>query len=84
MTNAKPSFLRKAKGYQKHGAIAVIFVFVAMVCFSAYRGRFYEREWYLLRRICPVILSLPLARLMKDRFFVIEGRNPQRELGRIE
>ena len=47
MTNAKPSFLRKAKGYKKHGAIAVLFVFVEMVCLSAYRGRFYEREGYL-------------------------------------
>ena len=71
MTNAKPSFLRKARGYRKHGAIAVLFVFVEMVCLSAYRGGFYGREWYLLRRICLVILILPLARLMKDWFFVI-------------
>ena len=47
MTNAKPSFLRKAKGYKKHGAIAVLFVFVEMICLSAYRGRFYGREWHL-------------------------------------
>ena len=50
-------FLGKAKGYKKHGAIAVLFVFVEMVCLSAYRGRFYGREWYL-RQICLVILSL--------------------------
>ena len=37
-------FLGKAKGYKKHGAIAVLFVFVEMVCLSAYRGRFYGRE----------------------------------------
>ena len=37
-------FLGKAKGYKKHGAIAVLFVFVEMVCLSAYKGRFYERE----------------------------------------
>ena len=47
MTNAKPSFLRKAKGYKKHGAIAVLFVFVEIICLSAYRGRFYGREWHL-------------------------------------
>ena len=40
-------FLGKAKGYKKHGAIAVLFVFVEMVGLSAYRGRFYGREWYL-------------------------------------
>ena len=40
-------FLEKAKGYKKHGAIAVLFVFVEMVCLSAYRGRFYGREWGL-------------------------------------
>ena len=53
MTNAKPSFLRKAKGYKKHGAIAVLFVFVEMICLSAYRGRFNGREWYLH----PVLLT---------------------------
>ena len=40
-------FLGKAKGYRKHGAIAVLFVFVEIVCLSAYRGIFYGGEWYL-------------------------------------
>ena len=40
-------FLEKAKEYKKHGAIAVLFVFVEMVYLSAYRGRFYGREWHL-------------------------------------
>ena len=48
----------------------MLFVFVEMICLSAYRGIIYGGEWYL-RQICLVILSLPLARLMKDRFFVI-------------
>ena len=47
----------------------MLFVFVEMVCLSAYRGRFYGGEWYLWQ-ICLVILSLPLARHMKDLFFV--------------
>ena len=62
MTNAKPSFLRKAKGYKKHGAIAVLFVFVEMICLSAYRGRFYERMVFITANMschpepCPVAL----------------------------
>ena len=47
MLSLRVGFLRKAKGYKKHGVIAVLFVFVEMVCLSAYRGRFYGREWYL-------------------------------------
>ena len=70
MTNAKPSFFRKSQGIQKARCYRRAFCFLEMVYLSAYRGRFYEREWYL-RQICLVILILPLARLMKDRFFVI-------------
>ena len=63
MTNAKPSFLGKAKGYKKHGAIAVLFVFVEIVCLSAYRGRFlWKRMVFTANMSChpePCFVALP-------------------------
>ena len=66
MLSLRAGFLRKAKGYKKHGISAVLFVFDLfgeMACLSAYRGRFIKcnlskwDNWFLRSFLSGGILS---------------------------